>query len=145
MWLRMSEFGATNIFTILLQFCYVAWWKVNSGFMISNFSHFLCFYPDARHVSEKYPKAQNNPPKGENITTFNTIFIALFCLLSLFFSPLSLSPEFTKLLCKQRRRSHSRHTISSSLPSDLLVFLHPFAKPTLQISSLASDLQNPRV
>ena len=40
---------------------------------------------------------------------------------------------------------HSRHTISSSLPWDLLVFLHPFAKPMLQISSLASNLQNPRV
>ena len=42
-------------------------------------------------------------------------------------------------------KTHSRHTISSSLPWDLLVFLHPFAKPMLQISSLASNLQNPRV
>ncbi|KAK7855016.1 hypothetical protein CFP56_029812 [Quercus suber] len=33
-------------------------------------------------------------------------------------------------------KSHSRHTI---------IFLHPFAKSTLQISSLAFDLQNPRV
>ena len=34
---------------------------------------------------------------------------------------------------------------SPCLPSALLVFLNPFLKPTPQISSLASDMQNPRV
>ena len=45
------------------------------------------------------------------------------------FPPLSPSPEFNKLLYKQRRRSHNRHTISSSLPSDLLVF-SPYFRET---------------
>ena len=47
--------------------------------------------------------------------------------------------------CITAIKSYSHHTISLSLPWDLLVFLHPFAKPTLQISSLASNLQNSRV
>ena len=34
-------------------------------------------YPNARHVSEKYQKAQNKPPKGQNITSFSLLFLSV--------------------------------------------------------------------
>ena len=34
-------------------------------------------YPNARHVSEKYQKAHNKPPKGQNITSFSLLFLSV--------------------------------------------------------------------